>query len=266
MDGGGGASSPWYIDGNRTPRRDGSGVALQYVPTPESSQSVRIVSMRDPADNPRSEPGLYLYWVDKKPGEKMKPGEEGATWWGQLAGSMHRLASVREELEALRMQRHVERAMRRLESQVESYLFRVYQLRERALRLLASRTHQKKDIIRELERPKRRNYALSRLKPIAPELTDAVEHLLSLLDDDIGLRNKHTHDFYLNLGLYTGSDIYDPYDALLDVSEKPASRRELETLLRREVKKTAQRYVHKVEALLEAVKKVLEAGHPVLPR
>ena len=55
-------------------------------------------------------------------------------------------------------------------------------------------------------------------------------------------------------------DIFDPYDALLDLSNKPASRRKLETLLRREIKKTAQRYVDKVEALLEAVRKVLEVG------
>jgi len=84
-----------------------------------------------------------------------------------------------------------------------------------------------------------------------------------LLDDDIGLRNLHTHHFYLSLGLYTGSDIFDPYDALLDLSNKPASRQKLETLLRREIKKTSQRYVDKVEALREAVQKVLKAGDPV---
>lgn len=68
------------------------------------------------------------------------------------------------------------------------------------------------------------------------------------------------------MGLYTGSDIFDPYDALLDMSQNPTSRRKFETLLRREVKKTAQYYVHKVEALLEAVQKVLKAGDRVLPR
>jgi hypothetical protein len=93
-------------------------------------------------------------------------------------------------------------------------------------------------------------------------------HYLTL-DDDIGLRNRHTHSQYLSLGLYTGSDIFDLfdlYDALLDMSQNPASRRKFETLLRREVKKTAQYYVHKVEALLEADQKVLKAGDPVLPR
>jgi hypothetical protein len=91
-----------------------------------------------------------------------------------------------------------------------------------------------------LRHPKQRNDALSRLKPADPELTGAVGNVLSLLDDDIGLRNRHTHSYYLSLGLYTGSDIFDPYDALLDMSQNPASRRKFETLLRREVKKTAQ--------------------------
>jgi hypothetical protein len=65
------------------------------------------------------------------------------------------------------------------------------------------------------------------------------------------------------LGLYTGSDIFDLYDALLDISQNSASRQKFETLLRREVRKTAQYYAHKVEALLEAVQKVLKAGDPV---
>jgi hypothetical protein len=117
--------------------------------------------------------------------------------------------------------------------------------------------------VEKLRHPKQRPDALSRLKSVDQELTATVENLLSLLDDDIGLRNLHTHHFYLSLGLNTGSDIFDPYDALLDLSNKPASRRQLEALLRREIKKTAQRYVDKVEALLEAVQKVLEAGDPV---
>jgi hypothetical protein len=178
---------------------------------------------------------------------------------------MYRVVPVREELEALRTERNVERAMRRLESFVESYLVRAYELRERALGLLASRTHQVKDVER-LRHPKYRPDALSRLKSADQEIATAVENLLSLLDDDIGLRNLNTHNLYLSLGLYTGSDILDPYDALLDVSDKPASRRKLETLLHREVKKTAQCYVDKVDALLQAVRKVLDAGDPVTRR
>jgi len=182
--------------------------------------------MSNDVDSPTAESGLLFYWYE------IRPDEEASTWWGQLAGGMHRLITVREELEALRTQRNVEKAMRRLESHVESYLVRAYELRERALGLLASQTQQAKAVER-LRHPKQRNDALSSLKLTAPELTTAVGHLLSLLDDDIGLRNLHTHQFYLNLGLFTGSDIFDPYDALLDLSDHPASRRQLEVRLRR---------------------------------
>jgi hypothetical protein len=109
--------------------------------------------MSDPADDSGLEPGLYFYW------HEMKPDAEATTWWGQLAGGMHGLTTVCEELETLRAQRNVEKAMRRLESQVESYLARAYELRERALGLLASRIHQAKDV-EGLRHPKQRNDAL----------------------------------------------------------------------------------------------------------
>ena len=214
--------------------------------------------MSDEADDPARELGLHFYLYETK------PDEEAATWWGQLAGGMYRLITVREELEALRVERNVEKAMRRLESHVESYLVRAFELQERALGLLASRTGQKKDV-EQLRHADKRDAALSRLKPVDPELTAAVETLRSLLDDDRLVRNRHTHEIYLSLALNTGSDIFDPYDALLEMSNDAAGRRKLETLLRREVKKTAQRYIDKVGPLIEAVQKVLEAGDAKQP-
>jgi hypothetical protein len=203
------------------------------------------------SDNSLVEPGLHFYWYE------IKPGEEAGAWWGQLAGGMWRLVTIREELEVVRAQQAIEKAMRRLESHVESYLVRAYELRERVLGLLRIRTGQAKDVER-LRHLSQRADALSRLKGAEPELTEAAGNLLSLLDGDIGLRNMHTHQFYLSLGLYIGATIFDPYDALLDVSHKPAKRRELEVILRREVRRTAQEYIEKVEALIGAVQKVLE--------
>jgi hypothetical protein len=216
-------------------------------------------AMSDQVHDIAPEHSLQFYWYETE------PNRQADAWWGQLAGGMYLLVPIREDLEALRTKRNVEKAMRRLESCVESYLVRAYELRERALGLLVSHTHQAKEVER-LRHPKHRPDALSRLKSADQELTTAVENLLSLLDDDIGLRNLKTHNLYLSLGLYTGSDILDPYDALLDVSDKPAGRRKLETLLRREVKKTAQCYFDKVDALLQAVQKVLDAGDPVTRR
>jgi hypothetical protein len=139
-----------------------------------------MAAMSDAVDDSSPEPGLQFYWYETK------IDEEAGTWWGQLAGGMHRLVTVREELEALRTQRNVERAMRRLESHVESYLVRAYELRERALGLLASYTHQAKDV-EKLRHPKQRPNALSRLTSVDQVLTAAVEHLLSLLDNTISL-------------------------------------------------------------------------------
>ena len=52
--------------------------------------------MSDEVDDSSPEPGLLFYYYETK------IGEEAGTWWGQLAGGMHRLVTVREELEALR--------------------------------------------------------------------------------------------------------------------------------------------------------------------
>ena len=38
------------------------------------------------------------------------------------------------------------------------------------------------------------------------------------LDADVKLRNQHTHDTFLNLGLYTGEDVFDPHDVLIDLN------------------------------------------------
>jgi len=215
--------------------------------------------MSDEADHQSLERGLYFYWYETK------AGEEADIWWGQLAGGMFRLMTVRDELESLRPQRDVEKAMRRLESHVESYLVRAFEIRERALGLLASRTHRAKDV-RRLRHPKERNDALPTLRSAHPELTEAVTNLLSLLDNDVDLRNRHTHHLYLSLGFCTRSNIVDPYDALLDLSHEPARRQKFEALLRREVKKTTQRYLAKVEALVDVIQKVLDAADPATRR
>jgi hypothetical protein len=209
--------------------------------------------MNDKVVDQASKPCLCLYWYE------MPAGKPLIWWWGQLAGAMHRLTAVQRDFLRLRAQRNVEKALLRLEFLTERYVLRAYELRERALGLLMSRIHRTNDVNR-LRNPKQRCNALSRLKPFDPQLTVAIECLLLLLDDDIELRNLHTHNVYLSLGLDTGSDIFDPYDALVDVSNDPTSRRTLEALLRREVKRMARRYIKKTEALHKAIEEVLNVA------
>jgi hypothetical protein len=46
-------------------------------------------------------PGLQFVWWETR------GGEEVGTWWGQLAGSTHRLLVVAEQLEKLRAKRDI---------------------------------------------------------------------------------------------------------------------------------------------------------------
>ena len=55
------------------------------------------------------------------------------------------------------------------------------------------------------------------------------------LDVDIALRNQHTHDKFLSVGILTGNDIYDPADALLDLSTQPHAHQVLEEFLKEEM-------------------------------
>jgi hypothetical protein len=139
-------------------------------------------------------------------------------------------------------------------------MLRAFEVRERALNLLASQTSGSKKDVQRLRHPKQRGDALFRLRSVEPELTIGVECLLLLLDEDVGLRNIHTHKFYLSLGLNTGSDIFDPCDALLDFSNDGVSHAKFKTLLRSEVRRMAERYIKKAEELHKAIEKLLKVA------
>jgi hypothetical protein len=189
-------------------------------------------------------PGLQLYWYE------IKDGEEASTWWGQLAGSTHRMQVVVDGLDSTCNESDISVALTRLEYHVENYFIRAYELRERVLGLLSELTGQKKTVD-ELRHPARRQDAFASLQPSASPLIESVTQILSFLDDDIGLRNMHTHRTFLSLGLSTGYDVYDPHDALLDLERDHEARRRFEELLHNEVKRVAEQYMDKVKALTE---------------
>ena len=153
--------------------------------------------MSDQRDGAVRETSLCLYWYETKAEEQPR------IWLGQLASAMLRLITVQREFETLGRQRDIESSLRRLELCLESYMLRAFEVRERVLGLLASRTNCKKTVD-ELRHPQKRREALLSLTTLEPELTPRVEALLVLLDHDVGLRNLHTHSLYLSLGLDVG--------------------------------------------------------------
>ena len=162
-------------------------------------------------------PGLWFYWLERKPGE-----EHG--WdWGQLCGSMHRLIFISEEFEAIRKIRDTDLALQRLVYHMENYLIRVYELRERVVKLFVTYTGYKgKEHL--LKGKRTRINTIRKLTNVDQVVSDTYLELLTLMDDDIDLRNRNTHDTYLSLGLVTQHDIHDPHDALLDIQHQHPNR------------------------------------------
>jgi hypothetical protein len=198
-------------------------------------------------------PGLQFVWWETK------TGEEAETWWGQLAGSTHRLRIVADQLETLASKRNIDLALTELAYHLENYFVRIYELRERALGFLIAVTNDTA-IVRALKSQKRRQDAFIALHKQMPMLIDHLEALLKLLDEDITIRNTHTHEQFLNVVLDTGYDIFNPQDALLDLQKDEKARKRLERFLRKEMRRLAQDYGDKVRAIFETTWSFLDAA------
>jgi hypothetical protein len=85
---------------------------------------------------------------------------------------------------------------------------------------------------------------------------------LGELDADIALRNQHTHDKFLSVGIWTEDDIYDPADALLDLSTQPDAQGVLKEFLKEEMQKLVDEYVAKGRAAFDATWAFLDAVGP----
>lgn len=195
--------------------------------------------------------GLHFYWYEPK------RAEEHPRYWGQLCGSMHRLAFVREELNATIELPDVDQALERLAYHMENYLVRIYELRERAAKLIASCAGYRGDIGPLKARDKRQDVVAG----LAVEQAAKKRYLelLGSLDDDIALRNHNTHDTFLSLGYSTGHDICDPHDALLDVQAMDGAEfGRFQDILREEMIGTVDRYHDRIGKILDITRQLLE--------
>ena len=195
--------------------------------------------------------GVHFYWYEPK------AGDEHARYWGQLCGSMHRLAFVREELDATIEISEIDPALERMAYHMENYLVRIYELRERAAKLVKACGGHHGDIGPLKGFDQRRDTV--NILSINQSAKDRYLELLAILDDDIALRNQNTHDTFLSLGYSTGSDVYDPHDALLDVqSAGPTKSSEFEDTLRDEIVRTVQRYQETIDQIISVTHQLLE--------
>lgn len=218
--------------------------------------TTRAESLEEPRP-PDISSGLEFYWYEIE-----KEDEPGARW-GQLAGGLHRLVDIRDDLGSVTRDRDIERCLHRLVIYVESFFARSYELRERAVALLAGMTGMREES-GKLKSPAKRSSAESRLAQVEPRLAKSVAELVAALDQDTDLRNRHTHKQFLGLGLVTETGLYDPSDALLDLSRMPAARKRLVARLRQGAKGLAARYEQKITDLVRLTETVLRISDPAI--
>jgi len=199
--------------------------------------------------------GLWFYWYE------CKSGEEHQWYWGQLAGSTHRLGFIHEELLRVARVSDIDLALQRLNYQMENYLIRIYELRERAAKLLLAFAGRPADgrLLNEIKGKKTRQNAVENLGTIDPQVRDSYLQLLDLIDRDIDLRNQNTHDTFLSLGLSTGDNIFDPHDALLDVQHQhPRMYKGFKKKLRSQIRETIKREADKISEVNRLAWRILK--------
>ncbi|MBN2287567.1 MAG: hypothetical protein JXI43_14030 [Tissierellales bacterium] len=194
--------------------------------------------------------GLHFYWYERK------PNEEHRWYWGQLCGSMHRLTFIRDELESIKRISDIDLALRRLAYHMENYLIKIYELRERASKLLAAYSGYKENP-GKLKGRKTREKIVRSLSAIDDKTSQSYLKLLSIIDDDIDLRNQNTHDTFLSLGFSTGYDIYDPHDALLDLEHRPKTYGDFKKRLRLDIRETVRQYDVKISEIIKFTMELL---------
>jgi hypothetical protein len=154
---------------------------------------------------------------------------------------------------------NIEQVLGRLEYHMENYLVRVYELRERAISLAAT-IDGRNQIAGLLKSKRERKGALQMMEHLGSGFVQALERLLISLDADIALRNQHTHDKFLSVGLCTDNDIFDPADALLDLSANREGYQQLFDFLREETQRLVDEHTAKGKAVFEATWSLLEAA------
>ena len=206
--------------------------------------------MTNDADAP-GYPRLEFYWIEPDADQKAE------SRWGELAGATHRLQAVVDELEALTLSEGVaiERALARLSYHIENFLIRTYELRERLVQLVGGIAGADAG---GLKKPTKRTATWVKLGPSVRHFQPKVDRLLEILDSDILLRNQHTHDASLRLGLYTGSDIHEPDDVLMELKAKPEIRLAIEGVLHAEILRLAREYSTKAGTTVDATWEILD--------
>jgi hypothetical protein len=142
---------------------------------------------------------------------------------------------------------------------LENYFYRVYELRERIIGCLVSIT--KDNELTKLKSRKLRNSVITRLKEKNPDLSNCVEQFLEQTDDAIALRNRHTHDQLLNIGINMNNEnIFDIGDVIDTLKHNPVSSEKQKAIsknLRKQAVAVSKQYCTGIDKICETTQEFL---------
>ncbi len=197
-----------------------------------------------------------------RPQRDIRPNDVKGAAWGQFVGSIHRLRDIDEELTDALRKRDIRKRLHRVTRIIESYLYRAYELRERVVNLLAVVSGDAA-AAKATKHPPSRAKALSKIQRSHLAFCEGVDRLMNMLQDDMDLRNEHTHGHFLSLGLMVGNGPYDPEDVLTELESQPDEYRAMTALLRKETKRLADEYRTRIRSVRDAAFALAEIADPI---
>lgn len=198
---------------------------------------------------------LQFYWYETPPSDQLGVAR------GQLSAAIGRLVDIEEQLTSVSRHRDMAGRLRRATIIVEAYLSRAYELRERAVDILAIVTGQPATAKR-CKDPSKRAEGMESIRQTCPELADNIAKLLSVLDEDTALRNMQTHEQLLSVGLWLEDGPYDVEDLLIDCAAWTSTEQtKLIAVLRTAIRNLVGEYKRRARSVINAANLVAEAAH-----
>jgi excisionase family DNA binding protein len=204
--------------------------------------------------------GLHFYWYEINPDEAL------GVHCRQLGGATNRLLYACEQLTLSTHDPDVENMMARLLYHGENYFNRAYELRERAVTLIVAlcgaTSKAGKKLAHNIKTKKTRQIALDGIRQRIPKPVKPLDRLLKALDDDISMRNAHTHEMFLGLDAWLDGVPLPETSSLfqqIDFEDTPREWKLAEWFFRNEARKLARLYHRKANTIRKATWSLLKA-------
>ena len=200
---------------------------------------------------------MGVYWDEIPPHEKILGN------WGELGRATLRLQFLTGEMESSIRKLKDLKTIYRLHHLVQSYYVGIFELRERLFLYVAALTKSKK-VKDNLRNPNNRQGVYETLSCISKDCVPHLKKIIKILEDDVDIRNIHTHDCFLRLVLHNNSHVFDIEDLWWEHEEEGVFMKRLVSLMRKEGLNMVKDYKIKVKLICAEIDLFIKALIPYI--